>query len=62
MDPILLMKKVQDALQQTADILSIDYPSATPTEQTLIQEMCSLPTHQVEWFLAIKPWNGGRHL
>ncbi len=62
MDPILLMKQVQDALQHTADILSIDYPSATPTEQTLIQEMCPLPTHKVEWFLAIKPWKGGRHL
>ncbi len=62
MEPILLMKQVQDALQHTADILSIDYPSATPTEQTLIQEMCPLPAHQVEWYLSIKPWKGGRHL
>ncbi len=60
MDAMVLLKNIQDELQGTADILGIDFPSATTKEKALLLDMTNLPTHHKEWYLAIGPWNGSK--
>lgn len=55
---MILMKKVQDSLQEAADILGITYATATKEEQSLIIEICQHPKHELDWFLSIGVWKG----
>lgn len=53
-----LIDYIKREFQKAADIIGIDYSTATHEEQLLIQEMANLPPHHLEWFNAIGAWAG----
>jgi len=61
MDPITLMEEIRTKYQAAADILGLDYSTATTEEQGLIIEMSTVKQHHIEWFEGIGGWNGSKH-